>query len=182
MDSNLLITIDGCRKGDRKSQKALYRHFYSYGMSICIRYAEDENAAISILNDAFMKVFGRIHKYKTDQAFKPWLRMVIINTAIDYVNKRNRLMKKEELQEARHISAQEDILSKIGYQELLELVRSLSDGYRAVFNLYVIDGFKHEEIAERLHISVGTSKSNLSKAKAKLREQIATNLSVQIHG
>ena len=182
MDQYLFTIIEGCRKGDRKSQKALYRHFYSYGMSICIRYAEDENAAISILNDAFMKVFGRIHRYKPQQAFKPWLRMVIINTAIDYVNKRNKQMKKEELREAGHVSSQEDILSRIGYQELLALVRSLSVGYRTVFNLYVIDGFKHEEIAEKLNISVGTSKSNLSKAKAKLREKIAQNLAVQIHG
>ena len=182
MDQHLFTIIEGCRRGDRKSQKALYRHFYSYGMSICIRYAEDENAAISILNDAFMKAFGRIHRYKSEHAFKPWLRMVIINTAIDYVNKRNKQMKKEELREAGHVSSQEDILSRIGYQELLELVRSLSVGYRTVFNLYVIDGFKHEEIAERLNISVGTSKSNLSKAKAKLREKIAQNLSVQIHG
>ena len=181
MEKDLQPIIEGCRKKQRRSQQALYRHFYSYGMSICIRYAEDENAAITILNDGFLKVFNRIHKYDPQYTFKPWLRMVLINTAIDYVNKRNKQMKKEALHEAQSISSREDILSRIGYAELLELVRSLSLGYRTVFNLYVIDGFKHEEIAQKLNISVGTSKSNLSKAKSKLREKIAATIPVHIH-
>lgn len=178
MEQQLIPLIQGCRNKDRAAQKALYRHFYAYGMSICIRYAEDEEAAITILNDAFLKVFNRIKKYNTDKPFKPWLRVVIVNTAIDYIKKRNKVMKQEELKAAQDVSAREDILSRIGYKELMTMVQSLSLAYRTVFNLYVIDGFKHEEIARKLSISVGASKSNLSKARAKLREKISESLVV----
>ena len=178
MSDQLPLILRGCRRQDRASQKELYRLFYSYGMSICIRYAEDENAAITILNDAFMKVFSRIKKYDPDKPFKPWLRVVIVNTAIDHVKKKQRIMDREEIKEARDLHAREDILSRIGYQDLLAMVGSLSVGYRTVFNLYVIDGFKHEEIAQKLGISVGASKSNLSKARAKLRAMITNSLEV----
>ena len=179
MEKDLNHLIEGCRQQDRASQKRLYRHFYAYGMSICIRYAENENGAITILNDAFMKVFSRIHKYHPDKPFKPWLRAVIVNTAIDDVKKRNRLMKRESLKEANEVADREDILSRIGYAELLEMVRSLSTAYRTVFNLYAIDGYKHEEIAQRLGISVGTSKSNLSKARAHLRTKVKQSLQLK---
>lgn len=178
MEEQLISFIEGCLRKDRASQKALYRHFYAYGMSICIRYAEDEDAAITILNDSFLKVFNRIDKYNSDKPFKPWLRVVIVNTAIDYVKKRNKMMKQEELKAAQDVSVREDILSRIGYKELMAMVQSLSLAYRTVFNLYVIDGFKHDEIAVKLGISVGASKSNLSKARAKLREKITESLAV----
>ncbi len=181
MEEHLVTILQGCIKQDRKSQQLLYKHFYAYGMSICIRYAEDESAAISILNDSFMKVFSRIKKYDQTKAFKPWLRVVIVNTAIDYTKKKNKLMMKEELKEAQNVSEREDILSRIGYKELMTMVHSLTLAYRTVFNMYVIDGFKHEEIANKLGISVGSSKSNLSKARAKLREKITESLQVN-HG
>ena len=181
MEEQLIPIINGCLKNNRKSQQQLYRHFYAYGMSICIRYAEDEAGAISILNDSFMKVFGRIKKYDRSKSFKPWLRVVIVNTAIDYVKKKNKLMMKEELKEANQVAEREDIISRIGYKELMKMVQSLTLAYRTVFNMYVIDGFKHEEIAAKLGISVGASKSNLSKARAKLREKISQSLEVN-HG
>ena len=181
MNEQLNTIIKGCRKQDRQSQKELYRHFYAYGMSICVRYAEDENAAITVLNDSFMKVFNRIKSYNPDRPFKPWLRTVIVNTAIDYVKKRNKIMKREELSEAENAAIREDIFSRIGYQELIGMVQSLALSYRTVFNMYVIDGFKHEEIAQKLNISVGTSKSNLSKARAKLREMVTESMLVK-HG
>ena len=181
MDHNLISIIEGCRNRDRVSQKALYRHFYAYGMSICIRYAENENGAITILNDAFMKVFSRIGKYNSEKPFKPWLRAVIVNTTIDAVKKRNKLMKKETLNSAHEVADREDILSRISYKELLEMVKSLTVAYRTVFNMYAIDGYKHEEIAKKLGISVGTSKSNLSKARARLREKVEQSLLKKHH-
>lgn len=181
MEENLRPIIQGCLKRDRRSQQQLYKHFYAYGMSICIRYTYDEDAAIQVLNDSFMKVFNRIKKFDQSKPFKPWLRVVFVNTAIDYVKKKQRLMKKQELTAAEHVAAQEDILSQIGYQELIGMIQKLSLAYKTVFNLFVIDGFKHEEIAQKLGISVGTSKSNLSKARAQLQKMIIENLEVQ-HG
>jgi len=181
MAEQLQHIIQGCQKKDRKMQHELYKLFYSYGMSICIRYVQNENDAIAILNEAFLKVFNNINKYNFDFDFKPWLRKIIVNTAIDEMKKKKRLMINAELEEAKSISERENIISKIGYKELMALVHTLSDAYRTVFNMYVIDGYKHEEIATQLEISVGTSKSNLSKARAILRKKLSKQLNLH-HG
>ena len=179
MEDNLHNIIKGCRKQDRNSQHELYKLFYAYGMSISIRYVKNEDEAIHILNDSFMKVFSRIRKFDEQYDFKPWFRKIVVNTSIDYMKKQNKLIMKSQLEEARHIQDREDILSKIGYKELINLVQSLSTAYRTVFNMYVIDGYKHDEIAKTLNISVGTSKSNLSKARAQLRDMITKHLKLQ---
>ena len=174
--------LEGCRKGNRKYQQALYKLFYSYGMSVGIRYVNSENEAISILNDSFLKVYSRIKKYDSSRDFKPWFRKIVVNTAIDYVKKENRLRMKTDSTEGKEIIGREEILSRIGYQELMAMVQSLSSSYRTVFNLYVIDGFKHEEIATMLGINVGTSKSNLYKARHHLKRMVTENLKVNKHG
>lgn len=168
--------IQGCRQQDRSSQNALYRLFYPYGMSICIRYAGSEAEAISMLNDGFLKVFRHIKKFDTEQPFKPWFRKIVINTAINQIKKDKRFKKEVGMDEARHLPASEDILSRIGYKELMEMVQSLSTAYRTVFNMYVIDGFKHQEIADSLGISVATSKSNLVRARTKLKDMLTAKL------
>lgn len=163
-------TIKGCRKRQRKSQKKLYKRFYAYGMSITLRYAESRDEAAEILNDAFMKVFTNIKKYDTDRPFKPWLRQIIVNTAINHYHKtKDHLMVDQIDFGDNEIRSEEEILSGITYDEIIEMVQELTPAYRTVFNLYVIDGFKHREIADMLGIAVGTSKSNLSKAKQNLQ-------------
>ena len=169
----------GCRKRQRGSQHELYRHFYAYGMSITIRYADNEDEAIQILNDSFMKVFSNIKKFDLEKPFKPWFRKIVVNTAINYVRKQKKFKREVQMDEAKNISTGEDILSRISYLELMAMVQSLTTAYRTVFNLYVIDGFKHEEIAQALGISVGASKSNLSKARSKLRDMIQKNLNTR---
>lgn len=168
--------IKGCRKKNRHSQNALYRLFYPYGMSICIRYTNNEEEAISVVNDGFLKVFRNIKKYDLDYPFKPWFRTIIVNTAINHVKKQKKFKMEVRMEEAVNIPSREDILSRINYQELIEMVQSLSTAYRTVFNMYVIDGFKHEEIAKALNISLGTSKSNLTRARAKLQELVLKKL------
>lgn len=168
--------IQACCKRDRSSQNALYRLFYSYGMSICIRYADTETEAISVLNDSFLKVFRNINRYNVEQPFKPWFRKIVVNTAINHVKKQKKFKMEVSMEEAKNISAREDILSRINYQELMGMVQSLSTAYRTVFNMYVIDGFKHEEIAEKLGISISTSKSNLTRARANLRDLVTKKL------
>ncbi len=151
--------------------------FYAYGMSITLRYAESRNEAVDILNDAFMKVFENIRKYDQHQPFKPWLRQIIVNTAINHFHRNNKIRMWEGLDEGgAELAADETITSAISYNEIVEMVQQLSPAYRTVFNLYVIEGFTHEEIAELLGISAGTSKSNLSKAKRNLRTILENKL------
>ncbi len=177
--SDFRSILDGCRKGRRASQHELYRIFYAYGMSIAIRYADEEDEAIQILNDSFMKVFGNIKKYDAGQPFKPWFRAIVVNTAINHLRRQEKFKKEVRMEEAGNMQASEDILSRISYQELIKMVQSLSAAYRAVFNLYAIEGFTHEEIASSLGISIGASKSNLSKARAKLKELVTKSLNTR---
>ena len=168
--------IQGCRERKRNSQNALYRLFYPYGMSICIRYVASEEEAITVLNDGFLKVFRNINKFNIRQPFKPWFRKIVVNTAINYVKKQKKFKMEISMEEAKNLPTNEDILSRINYKDLIEMVQTLSFAYRTVFNMYVIDGFKHQEIAEKLGISVSTSKSNLTRARAKLQELVTAKL------
>jgi len=168
--------INGCCKRSRKSQKKLYKMFYAYGMSITLRYAESRDEAANILNDAFMKVFSNIKKYNRDRPFKPWFRRIVINTAINQYHKTKKHRQLEELDLSNNgVQKEEQIISGISYDEIIEMVQQLSPAYRTVFNLYVIEGFKHREIADMLDIAVGTSKSNLAKAKRNLQSILEKN-------
>ena len=169
MDQKINNILKVCVARERLSQKQLYEIYYPYSMSIAVRYIQDQQIAELAVNDSFMKVFNNIKKFDLDKSFKPWLRQIIVNTSIDHLKKKNKHRMNTSISEAEHLSERENILSSISYEELLQIVHKLSDGYRAVFNMYVIDGFKHEEIANKLGISIGTSKSNLSKARAKLK-------------
>ncbi len=165
--------VEGCRKGQRASQKKLYQHFYGFAMSICLRYTSDSDEAQEILNDGFMKVFTKIHTYQAERPFIFWLRRIMINTSIDYYRKKPKDVYSIEIEEVRSISSSEaDAISEINEQDLLKLVQDLPPSYRTVFNLYVMDGFKHEEIAQKLGIHVGTSKSNLAKARKHLQKKL----------
>lgn len=164
----LEILLKGCLKNDRKSQRDLYQYFYGYGLSICLRYSDDRDEAVGLLNEAYMKIFKNLEKFDLQKPFKPWFRRVLINTCINNFRKK-KIDFTVELDHANNQEVSNDILSSISYHEILEMIRKLTPAYRAVFNLQVIEGYKHEEIANLLGISVGTSKSNLSKAKKHLR-------------
>lgn len=169
--------IDGCRKGKRSSQKELYEMFYAYGMSIMLRYADTREQAAGVLNDAFMKVFENIGKFDRKRSFKPWFRQILINTAINHYHKNNRNREDPNLaMSQQNLAVEETITSGISYGEIIGMVQQLSPAYRTVFNLYVIEGFTHEEIGGMLGISAGTSKSNLAKAKRNLRAILEKNL------
>lgn len=161
--------LEGCLRAHRASQKSLYQHYYNYAMSISLRYASNRDEASEILNDAFMKIFTNLGKFDLGKPFKPWLRKILVNTAINHYHKKQREMHIEEMATAKNESDTEKILSGITYQEVIGLLQRLPPAYRTVFNLYVIEGYTHEEIANMLHIAVGTSKSNLFKAKEQLK-------------
>ncbi len=169
-DYELPDVLAGCRKQLRESQHALYKMFYGYGMSVAIRYVKNEEEAISVVNDSFMKVFKGIKSFDLKKSFKPWFRRIVVNTAINHIQKQSKFEVESKIEEAGEVAAREEILSQINYEDLIRMVQSLGFKYRTVFNLYVIDGFKHEEIAKTLGITVSTSKSNLSRARHRMRE------------
>jgi len=140
LDDEFLSIIQGCRKSNRSSQNSLYRKFYSYGMSVCIRYVKDESEAILVLNDGFLKVFRNMKKYDERFSFKPWFRKILVNSAINYLKSQKKYRMEVDIEVAKNISSTEEILSQINYKEQMELIQSLTYAYRTVFNMYVIDG------------------------------------------
>lgn len=163
--------LAGCLRNQRQSQELLYRQFYGYAMSICLRYVPTREEALEVLNDGFLKVFTRLDQYDPAQPFKSWLRRILINTAVDHYRQEVRHYHHEDVEqvEQKVVSESADALGQLAHEDLLALIQQLSPAYRVVFNLYVIDGFSHDEIASQLGISVGASKSNLSRARENLR-------------
>ncbi len=139
-------------------------------MSICLRYAENRQDAVEILNDGFLRVFQYIRKFDIDKPFKPWFRRILINCAIDHFKKSSRYIDTLQLEEGKDVEAVNVLEGRISYNEMIEIVQRLPQAYRTVFNLIAIEGYKHSEVAELLNISVGTSKSNYLRAKRKLQE------------
>ncbi|MGB0864087.1 MAG: RNA polymerase sigma factor [Saprospiraceae bacterium] len=156
--------------GNRASQKELYRQFYGYGMAICIRYTQNKEEAQEVLNDSFIKAFKNLDRFDFEKPFKYWLRRIVINTSIDHLRKNKKYRETLNLEQAHEVSEKVDGLNNLSAQEILNLVQKLAPSYRLVFNLYVIEGYTHREIAEELGISTGTSKSNLSMARTRLKK------------
>ena len=172
----LNLHIRGCTLNQRESQKEIYNSFYSYGMAICDRYAKRKEDSIEIFNDGFLKIFKEIHRYKPSYAdevnsFKGWIRKILIYTAIDHSRKNNKHYFTTEMETSLIYipGGEENAFDKISYDEIIGAIQNLSPAYRTVLNLFIIDGFSHEEIANKLEISIGTSKSNLSKARQQLQ-------------
>lgn len=178
--TDLAAIIRGCIAGERKSQKQLYERYYGYAFKIAFRYIYRYERVADVVNDAFVKLFRNISHFvsqtqaETEPRLMAWIKKIVVNTAIDELRK-NHLMPEiggipESIWEEAGHSAGAD--NRVLYKELITHVKSLPPSYGAVFNMYVIDGYSHPEIAEVLGISVGTSKSNLFKAKAYLQKLI----------
>ncbi len=142
-------------------------------MAICLRYGISHFDASDVLNNGFLKVFTNIDKYDFEKPLKAWIGRIITNTAIDHYRSNLKFTQQEDISEHEGIAADTGIYEQLGYKDLLALINELSPAYRTVFNLFAIDGFSHEEIAELLKISIGTSKSNLFKARQKLQEKLS---------
>lgn len=166
--------LAGCLGNKRQSQELLYKQFYGYAMSICLRYTRTREEALDVLNDGFLKVFTKLEQYNPELPFKAWLRRIMVNTALDHYRQAVQHYYHTDLdQVAEHTPVHSaDTYSQLAHEELLDLISGLSPAYRMVFNLYVIDGYSHEEIAGQLAISVGTSKSNLARARENLRAML----------
>lgn len=177
---NLRNIIDSCAKNNGPCQKLVYEHYYGYALKIVFRYIYRYERAADVVNDGFVKVFRSITRFVTDdyehieQRFMGWIKKIMINSAIDELRKNNMLAEiggiPEQVWEAADRSNSPD--QSLLYKELIALVKQLPPAYRAVFNMVVIDGLTHHEVASLLDISVGTSKSNLSRARALLQKHI----------
>lgn len=171
-EAELQELISGCLKQDRREQKMLYKTFYGFSMSICLRYAGNRYEAAEIMNQGFYKVFTHLDKYDLSKPFKAWIGRIMMNTAIDYYRSNLKLAYADDIEKAEDVANEDFSDRKLLYNDLLALIQSLPHAYRTVFNLYAIEGYTHEEIGDLLGISAGTSKSNLFKARDKLKKMI----------
>lgn len=162
--------IQACIRKERWAQRKLYEAYYSSMMGVCLRYAGNADEAKDILHEGFIKVFKHLSKYEPGTSLTAWIRRIMVNTAID-IYRKNIRRRTENIEQAYDISSNDaDAISQCSEQEILEAVQLLSPAYRAVFNLYAIEGYPHKEIGAMLGITESTSRSNLVKARLKLKE------------
>lgn len=165
--------IDNCKKGNRKAQEQLYRKYADRLFGICLKYSRNNQEAEDNLHDSFITIFAKIDQYKFKGSFEGWLKRITINTVL-------LKYRKEEHLNVVTDNIEEEVEIDNGYEDielstLLGYIQELPNKYRLTFNLYVLDGYTHKEIAEKLGTSAGTSKSNLARAKAILKEKIETD-------
>jgi len=161
-----------CASGDRKAQERLYRLFYGRMLPVCLRYAKDSELAKDLLQDAFIKVFSKIKSYDGVGSLEGWIRRIVVNNAIDeFRKKKNDFFLMESIENFSETEEEEDDDKevKLKASQVIEALQELTPAYRAIFNMFVFEEMTHAEIAEKVGISIGTSKSNLSKAKRNLK-------------
>jgi len=175
-EPNISLIIQACKEANPSGQRKLYELFYSYGMSVALRYAKNMEEAKEVLNDAFVKTFSKINQFDSSLSFKQWFRVIIIRTAIDYHRKNKHFNQMIEIEDDHlPISNSNEGWDNLVYEDVIKQIQLLPPAYRTVFNLYAIEGFKHHEIANQLNISIGASKSNYSRAKQKLQKALKEN-------
>lgn len=167
--------IKACIREDAASQKELFMRYSSRMLAVCHRYARSHADAEDILQDAFIKVFDKMHQFKFEGSFEGWIRKVVVNTALKKysVQRYDKEIAGYEVKDKDEGVQDPAAYSHLSHKELLELIMQLPDGYRIIFNLYVIEGYQHDEIAQMLGIQPGTSRSQLVKARALLQKQIS---------
>ena len=164
--------IKGCLKGDRKSQEQLYEMFSNRMFGLCLQYANNYDDACDILQDGFIKVFRKMDQFSGKGSFEGWIRRIMINTALERYRSQLHLYPLTENAVANEEIEYVEVFDKLSTDELLKLVQDLPPRYRMVFNMYAIEGYNHKEIAEVMGITIGTSKSNLSRAREILQKKV----------
>lgn len=175
-ENELENIVLGCVNNQRKEQQILYKMFYGRMLVICLRYTKNIDQAKDILQDSFIKVFSKIEQYNHNGSLEGWIRRIVVNTAIDFFRKSKKdfilLGSDEMLANIADNSVEEEDTEMYDFspEDIMEAMHKLSNAYRVVFNLYVYENLQHKEIAKKLGISEGTSKSNYSKAKKNLKK------------
>lgn len=167
--------IQRCLNNEVLAQNELYRRFAGKMMGVCLRYAKNRDDAKDILQDGFVRVYINLKSFKGDGSFEGWIKRIMINTAIKHYHKNLKFSNNIDIEAAYDVGFDNNVLGKMAVSELIQLVQTLPDGYRTIFNLYIIEGYQHNEIAEMLGISEGTSKSQLARARNFLIKLIQQN-------
>jgi RNA polymerase sigma factor (sigma-70 family) len=168
-ESDLIV---GCLAGNRRMQEELYRRFSPRMYAVSLRYAGNSEEAEDILQEGFIKVFKKMDSFRGDGSFEGWMRRIFVNTAIEHFRRKRYLMPVTEKEETTLEGKYTSVLDDLGAKDIMALVQELSPGYKTVFNMYVVEGYTHKEIAGMLGISEGTSKSQLSRAKVILQDMV----------
>ncbi|HBE42488.1 MAG TPA: RNA polymerase subunit sigma-70 [Bacteroidales bacterium] len=172
-----LELIRRCSEGEPLAQELLYRRYFSFAMSVCVRYTRDQYEAMEIVNDSYMKVLGSIGEFDGSKPFRSWYGRILVNSAIDNYRRNVKHTSHLQISDLEATEDQEPTVSdELSANEILSLFSRLPDNYRVTFNLYEIEGYSHEEIGQMLDISTSTSRSNLSRAKKMLRELYKRNI------
>jgi RNA polymerase sigma factor (sigma-70 family) len=167
--------LKGCSSGKIKAREELFKLYYGYVMSVALRFSSCQDNALEIANDSFLKIFMKIESHQMDKEFRAWVRRIVINTAIDRYRKDEKNNIEISLEAACNEPADESVIDDLNAEEIIKLINSLPINYRYTFSLFEIEGFSHDEIALRLGITAGTSRSNLTRAKKMLRQMILIN-------
>lgn len=166
-----LELVAGCQRGEARYQRALYDRYHRLMFGVCLRYTDNRDDAQDIMQEGFIKVFRHIHSFQGKGSFEGWVRRIMVHTSIEHYRRNSRYFM-VDINEASEVRLDEEALHLMSRDELLEMIQHLPPGYRTVFNLYAIEGYAHQEIADMLSISVGTSKSQLSRARRYLQQQL----------
>lgn len=166
--------IQGCRQTDRLAQKCLYERYFGKMFGIALRYTQNQEEALDILNSSFLKVFTSLDKYEDNSNLAGWIARIVFNTAIDFVRRNSKYRQVMDFNVENDASVGNESLDNLQAEDLYKIIQKLPNSSRTVFNLYVVDGYKHKEIADILEISVGTSKWHLANARKELQEMIGT--------
>jgi len=173
LDKNI---IEGCIAGNRKAQRYLFDKFKSSMFGVCLRYCKSKDEAEDVLMEAFMTVLSQIHTFRGEGSIEQWIRRIMVNTAINNYRKNLKHYFLADIENIDETDINEDnqfeISDNHSVEDIMKAMQQMPDGYKVVLNLYIVEGYKHKEIAEILNISIGTSKSQLSKARKMIQEKL----------
>ena len=166
------VLIEGCKKHDRHMQQILYDKYSKSMYVVALRYSRMQKEDEDILQEAFVKIFQSIDRFRGESSLPYWIKRIVVNTALNHQRSKLYLFPMVDITELHDQGNRANVLSDLSYEELLSMVQELPDGCRIIFNLYAIEGYKHQEIAKMLKISEGTSKSQYARAKMLLQGKV----------
>lgn len=168
--------IDNCLRGDRNAQKQLYELYAGKMMGVCMRYCKDKETAKDLLHDGFLKVFTHLDGFEGKGSFEGWMRRIMVNTALEYIRRKNDEGYNIDIEEAFSLTSSDyGVLEKMQAEELVKIIQKLPDAYRTTFNLFVVEGYSHKEIAETMNITESSSRVYLTRAKQLIQQMLASN-------
>ena len=168
--------VKQCINGNQGAQKLLFDEYSSMMFGVCLRYSSSKADAEDILQEALVKVFNKLNKYSGLGSFEGWIRRITVNTALDFIRKNKKRQLNASLEEVGYgIKKEQFVVEELTAKELMKIIQKIPTGYRTIFNMYAIEGYSHKEIAQELSISESTSKSQLSRARATIKELLIKN-------